>query len=283
MLLYDGGGAENLFSHPWSPYAVWGLGWDGETFTASLVDSALSFAAARFAPDGTIQGGASMFGRASALYGDYDVVTDASDGTTVLVGGNLPGVTVVGRKGREASLTAPADSWSITGGADAYTGFAPAVALAGSTALIAWVDSDHGIFAREVSLATGEASAPWLVTTDPASVFQRAAAARVGDRWIVAGQDYGGLVVAEIRGTTVSQRRLLSHPPAACSATDTCGISSAWRWAASALTVATDGGSVWVGVVDLSSQRLQDGLTLFNYRILSTGEGCAYTSLGGGS
>jgi len=269
-----------IWSPPWvDNYRVFGLAWDGEAFTASLMDSALNYAAARFRSDGDIVADATALGHASANYGDYDVETDAATGTTVFAGGALPGVAVVGRHGLAASLTGVDRAWSFSGGQDAYAGFTPAVAVAGDKALIAWADADHGIFAREVALPGGEIAGAWLVGTSPGNFFQQVSAIRAGDHWLVAGQDYAGVVLAELRGTAMSQRRLLMHAPAACTAGNSCALSSEWRWIASGLTLVGGEEHAWVGVVDQSTQRVAGAQTLFNYRLLPANDGCSYQSL----
>lgn len=262
-------------------FRVTGLGWDGEAFTAGLLSSSLDFATARFSELGELVTDVQTLGRAQVQFGEHDTAIDAESGSTVFVGATLPGVSVVGRRGRDTSLTAPMDAWALTGGDDAFTGFTPSVALDGMTALVAWADVDHGIFASELSLVTGEASDPIRIETDPGSVVKGVAVARVIDHWLVIGQDYGGLLVAEIHQGELRQRRFLNHPPAECTRSNSCGLSSDWRWVASSLSVATDGESVWVGVVDQSSQRVEGDRTLFSYRILSLNEGCTYRTLAG--
>jgi hypothetical protein len=65
---------------------------------------------------------------------------------------------MVGRRGWDANLTSPAAFWRFTG-ADPYSSaWGLAVALNGTSALVAWVDDTEGIFVREVSLDTGESS-----------------------------------------------------------------------------------------------------------------------------
>jgi hypothetical protein len=115
---------------------------------------------------------------------------------------------------------------------------------------VTWADSEHGIIAREVALDDGRVSEPVVVPSVPPNQFVQKAATWVLDHWVIAGQDYSGLVLVHVRGNSVSQRRLLTHGPAACSETDSCGMSSAWRWAAIHLSVAAGEDGAWVGVVD---------------------------------
>jgi hypothetical protein len=274
-------GTKTTWQQPWiGQYDTMGLGWDGEGFTAALFGSGL-WGTARFTAHGEVLADATRLGEAIVNFGEYDVETDASSGTTVFVGASGSGVAVAGRYGRESSLTAPSPYWLINGGSEARGAWTPAVAVAGDTALVAWSDLDYGIFARAVSLPSGQTpNAAWVVTTDAISIFKQVAATRVGDHWVVVGQDYRGLVVAEIGPAGVAQRRLLSHAPAACAATDTCpSNSSDWRWMADFLSVAAYGDAAWVGVVDYSTQRVENGLTLYTYRILPLRNECTYQSL----
>ena len=281
-LLLASDGTKTIWQQTWvGQYSTMGLGWDGEGFTASLLDDlSWDWAAARFTPQGDMLAEAELFGQAAVNYGEYDVETDPESGTTVFVGASPIGAVVSGRYGRDTSLTAPSPYWAFNGGNDPQWAWTPAVALHGATALIAWADMDQGILAREVSLPSGQASDPWVITTDQGNIVKHVAAARVGDHWVVVGQDYRGLVLAEIGPQGVQQRRLLSHALAACAATNSCpSNSSDWRWRAESMSVVAYGDSAWVGLVDMSFQRVENDLTLFTYRILPLREGCEYESL----
>lgn len=175
------------------------------------------------------------YGRVSTTYGEFDQATDAATGTMVFVSGNSTGVAVVGRHRLDSSLTSPLESWSNRGTTDAYNGFTPAVALHDSTALFAWADVDAGIYAREVSLDTGATSDLVTIAQSGANIFKQLTAAWAVDRWVVIGQDYNDLIIAEIRNGVAMQRRLIPHTPAACAQTNSCGKSSSWRWNAAHL------------------------------------------------
>lgn len=69
-------------------------------------------------------------------------------------------------------------------------------------------------------------SKPWVIRTDQGNLFKHVAAAWVYDHWVVVGQDYRGLVLAEIGSEGVEQRRLLNHGPAACAVTNACPSNS---------------------------------------------------------
>ena len=278
-LLLASDGTKTIWQQPWiGQYDTMDFGWDGEGFTASLLDGTGIWGAARFTPQGDMLADAKQFGRAAANYGQYDVETDPESGTTLFVTGYSSGVVVAGRYGRDTSLTAPSSYWVVNGGNDTSSAWTPAVALHGDTALIAW--SNGNIFACEVSLPSGQTSSPWVINTDQGNFFLQVAAARAGDHWVVVGQDYRGLVLAEIGPEGVQQRRLLSHAPAACAVTDSCpSNSSDWRWRAEHVSLAAYGNSAWVGLVDMSFQRVENDLTLFSYRILPLRDGCTYQSL----
>jgi hypothetical protein len=280
IALWRGEQQSTLTLPPWfSARSIWGLGWDGQGFTVSMVDYSVTWYAARISPEGELLSERELFGHASSTYGEYDIETDPVTGTTVFVFGSSPGVSVVGRRGLDTSLTSPLDDWAISGADQTYGGFGPAVALHGSTALVAWADASHGIFAREVSLDDGSTSEPLQVPNSLPNVFKQVAAAWVKDHWVVVAQDYSGLMLMHIRGNSVSQRRLLEHGPAACSKTDSCGITSGWRWSAIHLSITADDNEAWVGVVDDSTSRIQGDVQLFTYRILSTRDECTYMSL----
>jgi hypothetical protein len=281
ILLLAGDGTKRVLQQPWTgQYYTMGLGWDGGGFTASLLDGTVIWGTARFTPEGEILAEAQAFGRAAVNFGQYDVETDPETGTTVFVTGYLPGVAVAGRFGRDTSLTAPDPTWVIDRGDKASSGSTPAVALHGDAALIAWADVDRGILAREVSLPSGQAAMPWTISTDEGNVFKQVAAAWASDHWVVVGQDYRGLVFAEVGSQGVKQRRLLNHAPAACAATNTCPSSSSdWRWMSVVMTVAAYGESAWVGLVDQSMQRVENHLTLYTYRVLPLRDGCTFQSL----
>jgi hypothetical protein len=281
-ILLASGGTNTIWQQPWiGQYNTFGLGWDGEGFTAALLDGNGLWGTARFTPYGEILADATQFGEAVVNYGEYDVETDPASGTTVFVGAGGLGVVVSGRYGRDTSLTAPSTYWLVNSGPKARGAWTPAVALHGDTALIAWSDLEYGIFAREVSLPSGQASdPPWIVTTDANNLFGQVATTRVADHWVVVGQDYRGLVLAEIVPAGVKQRRLLSHAPAACAATNSCpSNSSDWRWMAEFMSVVAYGDAAWVGFVDYSTQRVENGLTLYTYRILPLRDECTYQSL----
>jgi hypothetical protein len=278
-ILSVSGGRRNAWTPPWQePFRAWGLGWDGDAFTVSLLDWDERWAAARFSPQGEMLDEVTVYGQGSVSFGYYDSDTDEQSGTTVFAGAAWPGVVVVGRRGHDSSLTAPSSYWHFSTD-EGTAGWATALALNGSTALVATEEKDLTL--REISLDTGELLATWPVRSDPeGDVYQQVAAARAGDRWIIVGQDYVGLVLAEIRNGVMSQRRLLRHPPAACAETATCGSSSDWRWSADKLSLAVDGDSAWAGVLDMTTQRMEGERTVFTYRILPLRDGCEYESLG---
>lgn len=275
--LFTSGGSTSVWAPPWQgKYFTMGLGWDGETFTASLMSSDRRWAAARLSPPPSGSGDAELFGHASANYAYFDSETDALDGTTVFAGASMPGIAVTGRRGRDKPLTS-ADGWHFSTGGS-VSGWATAVAVNVPTALLAWAEKD--IIIGEVSLDTGEVLQTWTLPIAPGdNVFEQVAAARVNDRWVIVAQDYRGLVMAEIRNGELAQRRVLHHPPAACAESDSCGMSSAWRWRASRLAVVKDGDLAWAGVLDESRQRVENQKTLFAYRMLALTSGCSYESL----
>ena len=261
-LLSLSGGISKTWMPRWQgKYYAMGLGWDGEAFTASLVDVDTNWAAARFAPQPTTQEEAEAFGQAAARDGYYDSETDAQSGTTVFAGAAMPGVAVAGRRDRDKRLTSSASGWQFSTG-DASPGWATALALNDPTAVVAWAEAD--VIIREISLDTGEVLQGWTLPKDPGdNVFEQVAVARVSDRWVLVAQDYRGLVMAEIRNGALTYRRVLHHPPAACVESNSCGMSSAWRWRGRRLAVVKDGDLAWAGVLDMSTQRVQSDHTLF--------------------
>ncbi len=274
------GGEHAVWEPPWkTTYSIGGLGWDGEAFTVVLVNSAVDFATASLTPKGELVTDVTIFGRTATSYGEYDVETDPADGTTVFVSAVPAGVEVSGRRGRDKRLTAPKDCWSFgtQGGSGA---FSPSVALNGNTALIAWASVSR-VFVREVSLETGEERGAWVMTTDGENVFKDVAAVRAPDGWMVAGVDYSGVIVARIRGGSLSQSRLVDHGPGACSKNSLCGVTTDWRWQASELSLLANGDAFWIGVVDMSMQRVDGVGTLFTYRVLPVRDGCTYGTLVG--
>jgi hypothetical protein len=275
--LFTSGGSTSVWDPPWQgKYYTMGLGWDGETFTASLMSSDGRWAAARISPLPAGGGEAELFGQASANYAYFDSETDAQDGTTVFAGASLPGIAVVGRRGRDKPLTS-ADGWHFSTGGS-VSGWATAVAVSVPTALLTWAEKD--IMIGEISLDTGEVLQGWTLPRDPGdNVFEQVAAARVNDRWVIVAQDYRGLVMAEIRDGALTHRRVLHHPAAACAESDSCGMSSAWRWHGSRLAVVKDGDLAWAGVLDNSSQRVENHKALLTYRMLALASGCSYQSL----
>src|SRR5512143_822436 len=131
-ILLIAGEKKTIWDYPWiDAYSTMGLGWDGEGFTASLLDSTGIWATARFTPQGEMLADAQEFGQAAVNYGQYDVETDPENGTTVFVTGYSPGVVVAGRYGRNASLTAPEPYWVMDTGIEPSSGLTPAVALHG--------------------------------------------------------------------------------------------------------------------------------------------------------
>jgi len=113
--------------------------------------------------------------------GKFDAETDPESGTSLFVGAAQSAV-VSGRYGRDTSLTAPASYWLLDGGNGSTSAYAPAVALHGDSALIAWSDVTLGMIARELSLPGGQAGEPWVIPTDTDNFYQQVAAARAGDR-----------------------------------------------------------------------------------------------------
>jgi len=284
ILLLSGDGTSTIWQEPWiDQYETVAFGWDGEGFTASLMgllpNLAWAWATARFTPTGDMLAEPVMLGQTATDYGEYDAETDPESGTTVFVGASSLGTVLTGLYNRETSLTAPSPYWLINRDDRNHWAGTPAVALNGSTALVAWSDLDKGMVAREVALPSGQAGATWFIPTDPNNIFKRVVATRAGDRWIVVGQDYRGLVLAEIDSKGMRQRRLLTHAPAACAATDSCPVISDWRWQIENMAVAAYGDSAWVGLTDLSYERVENDLTLFTYRILPLRDGCTYQSL----
>jgi hypothetical protein len=279
--LQAGDGTKTLWQQPWSgQYNTLAFGWDGEGFTASLLDGTVIWGTARFTPKGEMLANAREFGHAAVNFGQYDVETDPEKGTTVFVTGFSSGVVVAGRYGRDASLTAPDPYWVIGNGIDDAPASTPAVALHGDSALIVWSDVNRGMIAREVSLPDGQASRPWIIATDQDNLFQQIATAWWADHWVVAGQDYRGLVIAELGAEDVTQRRVLQHTPASCAESNSCPAgNSDWRWRANHLSLVAEGGSAWVGFVDMSVHRVENDLAIFTYRMLPVLEGCTFRSL----
>ena len=278
VLSISGGSAsQDVWTPPWAtPWGVWGLGWDGEGFTASLLDFDARWAAARFSPKGEMLTDMEIFGQGSTSFGYYDTETDSQSGTTVFAGGGLPGVVVVGRRGRDTSLTGAAP-WRFST-SEWTSGWATAVALSEDTVLVVCEEAETLV--REISLETGELLRSWTFPTEWDIVaYKLLAAARAGNRWIIVGSDGLGLVLAEIRDNTLQQRRILRHAPAACIETKTCDQGTEYEWDGRQLSLAVDGDSVWAGIIDLSTRRYDNGRTLFPYRMLPLAEGCEYESL----
>jgi hypothetical protein len=269
------GGDSTTWTAPWQyPRRAWGLGWDGEGFTASLLGS--DWATARFSAKGELLADVETFApSASTSYGYFDTETDSQTGTTVFLGAGSSGVVLVGRRGRDTNLTSPAASWDFEGSSESSFSGEVAVALNGPRALLAWVDVSEGLMVREVSLDTGESTAQWMV---PNSGFKNVAAAWAGDRWVIVGQHYTGLVLAEIRDNQIQQRTLLRHEPP-CLKTKTCADSSEITWYVRRLTVVADGKSAWAGFVDVGTQRVEGNRTLLNYRIIPLRDECNYRTL----
>jgi hypothetical protein len=281
ILLQSADGTKARWQQPWTgQFFTLGLGWDGEGFTASLLDGTVVWATARFSPKGELLADGRPFGQAAVNFGQYDVETDPANGTTVFVTGYASGVVVAGRYGRDTSLTEPDPYWVIGDGIGAAAAWTPAVALHGDTALIAWSDVDRGILAREVSLPIGQAAMPWVIGTDAGNFFKQVAAGWAKDHWVVVGQDYRGLVVGELGAHSAKQWRLLGHAPAACAAANTCpSDSSDWRWTSLHLSVSASADSAWVGFVDMTVHEVENDLAIYTYRILPLREGCAFESL----
>jgi|GEM_PF-3303988 len=276
MLLSRGAGSR-LWTPPWKvPSPVWGLGWDGEDFTASLLDFDARWGWARFSVEGEMLSQVEVVGQAEVLWGEYDSETDKQTGTTVFVGASSLGIYMVGRKGRETSLTAPADYWRVSAsdGGPGTFGSKPAVALGGDTALVAWVSG--GLAMREVALGSGRTSALYHLDLDPANnPIKRTAAARAGDRWVVVTQDELGLLLVELQGGEMRSRRLLRHAPPPCASCP----SSDLRFTTTELSVVADGDEAWAGLVDGTVQGADRGVLYPTYRILPLRDGCEYKSL----
>jgi hypothetical protein len=268
-------GDSTTWTAPWQyPRLAWGLGWDGEGFTASLLGS--DWATARFSAKGELLADVEMFApSAPTKYGYFDTETDSQTGTTVFLGAGSPGVVLVGRRGRDTNLTSPAASWHFEGSSQNSSSGEVAVALNGPRVLLAWVDVLEDVMVREVSLDTGESTAQWIV---PNIGFKNVAAAWAGDRWVIVGQHYTGLVLAEIRDNQIQQRTLLRHEPP-CLKTSTCVDSTTMTWYVRRLTVVADGKSAWAGFVDMGTQRVEGNRTLLNYRIIPLRDECNYKTL----
>ena len=271
------GGESKIWPAPWErPYYAWGLGWDGEGFTASLLNG--GWATARFSAKGDLRAGVEVFAKsAPAKYGYFDTETDSQSGTTVFLGAGAPGVVLVGRRGRDSNLTSPANSWYFEGYNSSSPSGEVAVALNGPKALLAWGDGAEGrLMVREVSLETGESIAQWIVITE--SIFGEVAATWAADRWVIVGQNRKGLTLAEIRDNQIQQRTLLRHQPP-CLRTDTCVDSTTRDWYVRRLAVIADGSTAWAGFVDMSTQRFNGIRTLLSYRIIPLRDGCNYKTL----
>jgi len=276
-LLLSTGAAGQLWTPLWQESSTFfGLGWDGEGFTASLLDGFGRWGWARFSVKGEMLSNVEMVVDEPAVrWGAYDSETDKKTGTTVFVGVSADqGIYMVGRKGRQTSLTAPRAFWQVAAVGD--IGPSPAVALHGNTALVAW--GGRRLFIREVYLDDEQTSPLYRLEIDPASkAIQRVAAAHAGDRWVIVAQDDLGLMLVELRGSAISRRRLLNHAPGSCAS---CSQSDL-RFTTTELSVVADGDEAWAGVVDATAQNVDKGGSVYpTYRVLPLRDSCEYRSLG---
>ena len=162
--LFSSAGSTSVWAPPWQgKYYTMGLGWDGETFTTSLMSSDGKWATARLSPQPAGNGDAEPWGQASANFAYFDSETDPGDGTTVFAGASMPGVSMTGRRGRDKALTS-ADGWRFSSGGS-VSGWATVVAVSVPTALLAWAEKD--IMLAEISLDTGEVLQGWTLPRDP--------------------------------------------------------------------------------------------------------------------